>query len=192
MRVMVAFDTRYGNTEKVARALTRGIQRDSIEVTCSNINDLQISTLVEYDLLVIGGPTQYHGISEPMKDFLEKLEAVNLKGKFGFAFDTRVNSFWSGSAAQAIERKIKRFGVEIVKPHSSAFVKHTETGVEEKTQARETKEERRARKARVKEERRASAVLEESAEDTFEKIGIEIGRILQTKSKTASVSARSI
>jgi flavodoxin len=192
MRAIVAFDTRYGNTEKVARALAKGIQENSIETTCSNINDLQISTLIEYDLLAIGGPTQYHGASEPMKDFLEKLQGVNLKGKFGFAFDTRLTSFWSGSAAQAIERKIERYGVEIVRPYSSAFVKHTETGVEEKTEARETKEERRARKAKVKEERRASAVLEEGAEDTFEKIGMEIGRILQNKSKTASVSARSI
>jgi len=43
-----------------------------------------------------------------------------------------------------------------------------------------------------KEERRPSVVLEEGAEDIFEKIGIEIGGILRDKSKAASVSARSI
>ena len=186
MRAIVIFDTRYGNTEKIARVLAKGIQESSIEVTCSNINDLQIGTLVEYDLLAIGGPTQNHGASELMRDFLEKLQAVNLRGKFGFAFDTRVDSFWSGSAAQLIERKMRRLGLEIIRPHSSAFVKHAEKGIKEKTEAKETREERRARKAREKEERRASAVLEEGMQDTFERIGIEIGGILVSKSKAAS------
>jgi hypothetical protein len=42
----------------------------------------------------------------------------------------------------------------------------------------ETKEERRARRAKEKEEKRARVVLEEGAEQLFEKIGIEIGEIL--------------
>ena len=179
-KAVVIFDTRYGNTERVAKALAKGIHKGAIEATCFNIDDVQIGTLVEYDFLAIGGPTQYQTVSEPMKDFLEKLEQANLRGKYGFAFDTRVDSFWAGSAAKFIEKKLKALGLQIVRPHSSAIVRHVkEEGKESKdTETRETREERRVRRAREKEERRATAVLEEGTEELFEKIGNEIGEIL--------------
>jgi flavorubredoxin len=179
-KAAVIFDTRYGNTEKVAKALAKGMQRSPIEVACFNISDVQTEALARFDLLAIGAPTHYRTASKPMKDFLDKLERANLRGKRGFAFDTRVESFWAGSAAKFIENKMKALGVQIVKPHSSAMIRHPEEEEEESREAEtgETKEERRARRAKEKEEKRAKVVLEEGTEQLFEKIGIEIGEIL--------------
>jgi flavorubredoxin len=163
------------------KALAKGIHRDAIEALCFNMNDVQTDTLVQYDFLALGGPTHYRTVSEPMKGFLEKLEQVNLRGKRGFAFDTRVDSFWAGSAAEFIEKKLKAFGLHIVRPHSSAMVRHAREEEKESkhTGRRETKEERRARRAKEKEERRAEVVLEERMEELFEKIGNEIAEILR-------------
>ena len=179
-KAVVIFDTRYGNTEKVARVLAKGIQRSAIDAACFNINEVQIGILGQYGFLAIGGPTHYRTVSEPMKDFLDKLEQVNLRGKYGFAFDTRVDSFWAGSAAKFIEKKLKALGLQIVKSHSSAMVSRAEEEGEESKEAEtgETKDERRARRAREKEEKRAKVTLEEGMEDLFEKIGTEIGEIL--------------
>lgn len=179
-KAVVMFDTRYGNTEKIAKALAKGIHKSAVEAACFNINNVQIGTLTQYDFLAIGGPTHYHTASKPMKDFLEKLEQTNLRGKHGFAFDTRVDSIWAGSAAKFIEKKLEALGLQIVRPHSSAMVTHTKEQGEESKEAEtgETKEERRARRAREKEERRATAVLEEGMEELFEKIGNEIGEIV--------------
>ena len=47
----------FGNTEKIARALTRGIQRHC-EVDCLNINNADTSNLAQYDLIAVGAPTQ--------------------------------------------------------------------------------------------------------------------------------------
>jgi flavorubredoxin len=179
-KAIVIFDTRYGNTERVAKALAKGIRKNAIEVICFKIGDVQIGALVQYDLLAIGGPTHYQTASKPMRDFLGKLEQANLRGKYGFAFDTRVDSFWAGSAAKFIEKKLKALGLQIVRPHSSAMVRRAKEEGEESKEAekRETKEERSARRAREKEERRATTVLEEDTEEVFEKIGNEIGEIL--------------
>ena len=176
---LVMFDTRYGNTERVAKALAKGIQKSAMEATCLNINDARIDAIAGFDFLAIGGPTHFTTASKPMKDFLEKLEQTNPRGKYGFAFDTRVDSFWAGSAAKVIERKLKTLGLQIVRPHSSAIVRRAEEGEKSKEVERiESREEKRARKAREKEERRARATLEEGMEQLFEKIGNEIGEIL--------------
>lgn len=42
-----------------------------------------------------------------MKEFLERLKGVDLKGRDGFAFDTRLESRFSGSTAKFIEKKLR-------------------------------------------------------------------------------------
>jgi len=75
-------------------------------------------------------------MSKPMKTFLEKLKRVDLKGKNAFAFDTKAQGWWAGSAGKAIEKKLKRSGMRIVKPYASAIITEREgplqDGMEEK------------------------------------------------------------
>jgi len=64
------FDTRYGNTKRVAKALAKGIQKSAMEATCLNINDAQIDAIAGFDFLAIGGPTHFTTTSKPMENFL--------------------------------------------------------------------------------------------------------------------------
>jgi len=150
-KAIVICDTRFGNTEKIARALARGMEKQGVKVDCVKVDEVDVDKLVEYDFLAIGGPTHIHGVSKPMKAFLEKLRSVDIKGKKAFAFDTKVRSWWAGSAGKGIEKKLKRrrIGMSIVKPHSSAIV----TGRE--------------------------GPLEEGMEEMFEQIGVEIAELIQ-------------
>ena len=120
---IVLFDTKFGNTEKIAKALALGIEKQEINVDCVNVENVQISKLAEYDLIAIGGPTHGFGMSEPIKTFIRKLEKLNLRDKSAFAFDTKTGSRFWGSAAKGIEKKLIGLGMTIVKPHSSAIVK---------------------------------------------------------------------
>lgn len=148
-RAMVIYDTRFGNTEKVARVLARGIEKQGVKVDCVKADEVDVNKLVKYDFLAIGGPTHAFGISKPMRTFLEKLKGVDIKGKKGFAFDTKYKSRWAGSAGKRIEKTLKRLGMSIVKPHSSAIV----TGSE--------------------------GPLDEGMEEMFEQIGDEIGELVR-------------
>ena len=47
---------------------------------------------------------------------------MDLKGKRGFAFDTKLESRLSGSAAKFIEKKLRERGLDIIRPHGSAIV----------------------------------------------------------------------
>lgn len=157
MKAVILFDTLFGNTETIARALAKGLlQQTGIKSEITNISLARIDNLTEYDLLVLGAPTQYVSASKPMKEFLDRLKDVNLKGKYGFAFDTKLGFPLSGSAAKFIEKKLKALGLEIIQPHSSAIVVtpkdrkgHTQPG--------------------------DVLLLKEGMEEQFEKVGEELG-----------------
>jgi len=143
-KATVIYHTKFGNTEKIAKALASGMEKQGVKVDCIKVEEVDINRLGEYDLLAIGGPTHVHGVSELMKVFLEKLRSLEIKGKKAFAFDTKLKAWWAGSAGKGIEKKLKKMRMNIVKPHSSAIV----TGRE--------------------------GPLEEGMEEKFEQIGVEI------------------
>ncbi len=125
------YDTKFGNTQKIAKVLADGIEAAGIETDCRRVGDVDMSKLTEYDLLLIGGPTHVFGLSKPMKDFLQRLERIDIRGKKGFAFDTKLKSRFAGSAAKGIEKMLEKRGVSIVKAHASAIVKGGEGPLED-------------------------------------------------------------
>ncbi len=154
---VVIFDSKFGNTERVAKSLAGGLIRAGVETVCVNASDVNLESLPKFDLIAIGGPTQMFTASKPMKDFLLKLDTVqDLKGRFGFAFDTKFGSRLAGSAAKYIEKRLEELGMHIVRPRQSAIVLKTE------------------------------GPLEEGEMEAFERIGFEIGNTLRKQEKTDS------
>ncbi len=152
---IVIYDSKFGNTEKVARSLADGLKMAGVATICVSTNEVQAETLKSCDLIAIGAPTQMFTASKPMKDSLVKLENVpGLRGKHGFAFDTKFNGRLSGSASKFIEKKMEDLGFELVRPRQSAIVDKTE------------------------------GPLEDGALETFEQIGFDIGNLL-TRSAAA-------
>ncbi len=152
-KAIVIYDTKFGNTEKIAKTLAEGMEEHGVMVDYARVNEVDIKKLVEYDFLAVGGPTHNLGMSEPMKDFLEKLETVDVSGKEGFCFDTRVqsrfNRFDLNSAAKRIEKKMKKMKVKMIKSRTSAIVEGRE------------------------------GPLEKGAQETFEEIGKEIAELIR-------------
>jgi menaquinone-dependent protoporphyrinogen IX oxidase len=122
MKAIIIYDTRFGNTEKIANSLAIGLRQTGIEVGVTDIKVCNPDKLIEYDLLSIGAPTEYLSASKPMKQFLERLDNLDLKGKYGFAFDTKLDSRLSGSASKFIEKTLRKKGLIIVRLHASAIV----------------------------------------------------------------------
>lgn len=163
MKAIVLFDTIYGNTERIARLLAAGLQESGVEAESVNIKEAQTDALAGYDLLALGAPTQYFTASKPLKAFLERLKGIELKGKKGFAFDTRLDSRLSGSAAKFIEKRLQELGFIIIRPRASALVMCEKGARPEET------------------------ILKEGMEERFESIGKELGALLK-KTKQAGVA----
>lgn len=119
---IVVFNTKFGNTEKIAKSIAAGLERAGVAVRCVSVSEAHPEALKDYDLIVVGAPTQTFTASKPMKEFIDHLENVGgLAGKSFYAFDTRLPSRFSGSAAKHIESKLQRMGLRPAGPRSSAI-----------------------------------------------------------------------
>lgn len=121
MRACVIFDTRYGNTERIANAFEEGLAEMGIETARMKARDMTVTRLKEFDLICVGVPTEWPTPSKPTRSLLEKLNGIDLVGKLGFAFDTKLGRPLSGSAAKHIERQLKRRGLRMIAPSESAI-----------------------------------------------------------------------
>ena len=166
-KAIVVYDTRFGNTEKVAEALTRGIQKHNVEVKCISVKDVELDDLGKYDLIAIGAPTHFLTASKSMKELLLRLESSysNSAVTYGFAFDTRYDSFFAGSAVKYIEKKLEKIGLRIIRPRSSAIVREVKQKVIEKGKGKT----------------KSRTTLREGMEQSIEAVGNEIGKTLVYK-----------
>jgi len=108
MNALIVYDSQFGNTERIARAIAEWLgsarllrveAADALERTTCN-------------LLIAAGPTQRQKTSPAMQAWLERLPRGALKDVPAAAFDTRyrMSRFLTGSAAQRIASRLKRAG----------------------------------------------------------------------------------
>jgi flavorubredoxin len=133
-KALVIYDSKFGNTAKVANALVQGLAAQGIEAESANVVLVAIDRLSEYDALLIGGPTHRQKTSELMGMFLDRLDRAHVSGKVGFAFDTKAEDRFAGSAGRRIERKLKKLGMKVVMPCASAIVVGREGPLKEGTE----------------------------------------------------------
>ena len=148
-KALVVYYSMFGNTEKVANALATGLKSGGVEVEVVKVDSVKFEELAQVDLLCIGSPVQAWNMAKPVKEFVERLKSVEgLKGKKGFAFDTKIKGRLAGGATGKIEGKLKDLGLTIARPGESAIVKGRE------------------------------GPLEETAEEKFKQIGAELAKTL--------------
>jgi flavodoxin len=88
MKVLIIYDSKTGNTEKMATAIVEGAKETGAEVTIKKIGDpFPLSLLEESDGVAFGSPTRYADVTNEMKDFLThvadyaKMGKIKMKGK---------------------------------------------------------------------------------------------------------------
>ncbi len=124
MNVLIVYDSVYGNTERIARAIFGTL--DGAHGGARLLKAEEAATLVGQpcDLLIVGGPTQRHAASPAMRAFFENVPRGTYKGTQAAAFDTRyrMSAFLTGSAAEWIAGRLKRAGAALAVPPESFFI----------------------------------------------------------------------
>jgi hypothetical protein len=139
MKAVVLYESLFGNTEAVARAIADGLAPIG-QVTLVPVGEAPQGIERDADLLVLGGPTHAWGMSRPetrkspkahvystgVREWLEISRPA--PGTKAAAFDTRFQKprWLTGSAALRIARRLEQGGYKLVLPPQSFFVQHTE------------------------------------------------------------------
>ena len=99
-KVLIAYHSRKGTTEKMANYLAEGIRMAGNEARVENISNLKNhEQLSGFDGYIFGCPTYHKDMTGGMKQFLFVAEKAGLLGKIGGAFGSHTHS---GEAAPMI------------------------------------------------------------------------------------------
>ena len=114
MKVLVVYDTLYGNTEKIARSIAGAVKG---EVKILRASEAGPADLTGVDLLFVGSPTQGARATKPVQEFLDKIPAGGLKNVRVAPFDTRMKTIFFkpfGYAAGSIEKAVSGKGSTLI------------------------------------------------------------------------------
>lgn len=123
MKSIVVYSTRSGNTRRVAAAIAEVLRaHGQVDLLAAESAPRRLAPGT--DLLVVGGPTEGHGMTPPIERFLEYLELTAIDGIAVAVFDTRLRwpKMLSGSAADRIAKRLTTDGATLVVPPESFLV----------------------------------------------------------------------
>jgi flavodoxin I len=131
MKALIVYDSVYGNTEKIAKAIGGAITG---EVKVLRMGEVDSSELKTLDLFIVGSPTQGGRPTPAIQDFLNKVSESDIKGINVAAFDTRFSTRLVGIfgyAAGKIADSLKRKGGTLILSPEGFFVKGKEGPLKE-------------------------------------------------------------
>lgn len=91
VRILVAYDSQTGNTEKMAKAVAEGASRAGAEVSLKKVTDVTADDFLENDGFAFGTPTHCGVMSTKMNELFTKVAMPawgKMKGKVGVAFSS--------------------------------------------------------------------------------------------------------
>ena len=133
MKALIVYDSVYGNTEKIARAIAEAIT-PSNEVKVLRTSEANPSELSSINLLIVGSPTHGGRPTPTIQDFLNKVTQPSLKGIKVAAFDTRTQAKIAkvlGYAAGRIAGHLTKKGAVLIAPPEGFFVTGTKGPLKE-------------------------------------------------------------
>jgi flavorubredoxin len=114
-KVLVIYDTMWGSTEMIAKALVEGLSSEGVKVILFNLSSSDKTEIIKETLdakaLLIGSPTLNVGMFPTVASFLTYLKGLKPKGKIGACFGSYG---WGGGAVKAMNEELRQAGVEVL------------------------------------------------------------------------------
>ncbi len=93
MKVLIAYDSRTGHTERMAKYMSEGVRFSGHDVEVKKITEIKNDAdLKGYDGYIFGCPTYHRDMTQSMKTFLFLAQKAKLHDKVGGAFGSYTHS----------------------------------------------------------------------------------------------------
>jgi flavodoxin len=108
-RVLIVFDTKFGNTEKLGREIAAGIEESgTAECKVIGIKDVKSEDISGYDGVLFGGPVHAFRATRGIKGAVKEAAKKGLDKKLVSSFDTYQASGHKGNAVRQIEEEVTK------------------------------------------------------------------------------------
>jgi flavorubredoxin len=113
-KAIVIYETTYGYTETMAKAIEKGLKEAGVDTELKRVLSVNADELKNFDAIVLGCPTYHHDMITTVKTFLFKMNDAGLKGKVGASFGAYG---FSGESVGMIYDTMKHiFEMDVIEP----------------------------------------------------------------------------
>jgi anaerobic nitric oxide reductase flavorubredoxin len=116
-KVVIVYDTMWGSTDMMARAITEGVASQGIDAKLMKLRVAETSDIITEILdakaVIVGSPTIHNGIFPTLGGFLTHITGLKPKGKLWGFFGSYG---WGGGAVRGMVEMAKKAGFEIYEP----------------------------------------------------------------------------
>ena len=127
-KCVIVYDTMWGSTEKLARAVSRGFEKRNIPVEMRHLQHYHISDIMtdvmESRYVCIGSPTLNNGILPTAASFLSYMKGLSPLKRTGLSFGSYG---WGGQGTGIIEQGMKDCGWDLFETVRHQYVPDRET-----------------------------------------------------------------
>ena len=109
-KVIVVYESKYGNTKIVAETIVEGMREVSgVEAVLNELKEVDLNQLAEFDAILVGSPNHIGSATRGIRKFIDKLGNLNLKGKLVAVFDT----YLGGDFEKAVKKMEKQINEKV-------------------------------------------------------------------------------
>lgn len=113
-KILVIYDTMWGSTESIAKAILKGLIEEGAEAKLLHIRSNHrsdiIAEMLEAKGVLLGSPTLNNGMFPTMGDFLTYMKGLRPKGKFFGLFGSHG---WGGGAVKEMRKHLEQEKFEV-------------------------------------------------------------------------------
>jgi flavorubredoxin len=124
-KVIIIYESKYGNTRQVAEEIIAGIKETTaIEVILSEVRQVNFDDIIAADAILIGSPNHFGKATKIIRIFIDELGKINLNRVPVAVFDTCF-SRECGKAVKNMEKQITEvvLSLKLITPGLSVKVK---------------------------------------------------------------------
>jgi flavorubredoxin len=114
-KAIIAYDSMWHSTEKIARAISEGISSEGINVKVMNLTGNHrsdvITEILDAKAVLIGSPTLNNHVFPSVAGFLAYMRGLKPQNKIGAAFGSYG---WAGGAKRFVEEQMSLAGIEMI------------------------------------------------------------------------------
>ncbi|MGW8288740.1 MAG: flavodoxin domain-containing protein, partial [Candidatus Bathyarchaeia archaeon] len=117
-KVVIVYDTMWGSTDMMARAVTEGVASQGVDVKlmklrAADITDI-ITEILDAKAVIVGSPTLHNGIFPTLGGFLTHITGLKPKGKLWGFFGSYG---WGGGAVNKMIEMTKKADFDVYEPN---------------------------------------------------------------------------
>ncbi|MGA2385088.1 MAG: flavodoxin domain-containing protein [Candidatus Bathyarchaeia archaeon] len=116
-KVIIVFDTMWGSTDKMARAIEEGVASEGVEVKVLKLRATDstdvVTEILDAKAVIVGSPTLNSGMFSTLGSFLTYVTGLKPRGKLWAFFGSYG---WGGGAVRGMVEMAKKVGFEVYEP----------------------------------------------------------------------------